>query len=477
MSLRARFLLAFLLPAAIIFLSGGFFLYRLARNALEEQLGTALSQMASSVSSQLKAERIFALTSEDATPNESRTYKTLLGALDEIRMQTKVKRIFVFDEQGRARIDSGGPLVPMGEAPELQRDALELRSVFSGHSAASQVLFFGVDGQPYKTGYAPVSLNSQVVGGVAIEGSAAFFGPLIQLRNALLVVGLCTFLLLTIAALWSARALSSPIQRLVTAALRIGQGDLLTRVAPEPTKELHVLSGELEFMRVALFQREEQLKMMLAGVAHEVKNPLGGIELFTGLLGEELVSERPNINDARSHAQKIQLELNYLKRIVDDFLTFAREHKLQKTTHDSLVLLGEARGLLLTEANEKSVALDVIGPSVKLEVDHSLFIGALVNLTKNAIAASSSGQRVSLVGASMPGQFQIEIIDEGSGIPEDKLPHIFEPFFTTKEKGTGLGLPLTRKIVEAHGGRLSVTSEPRRTTFTILLPLLPTAAP
>jgi two-component system, OmpR family, sensor kinase len=82
-------------------------------------------------------------------------------------------------------------------------------------------------------------------------------------------------------------------------------------------------------MRTSLESRDRQLKLMLGGVAHEVKNPLGGIELFTGLLAEELAGGAPNLVDAQEHVATIRRELDYLTRIVDDFLAFAREQKLQ----------------------------------------------------------------------------------------------------------------------------------------------------
>ena len=265
--------------------------------------------------------------------------------------------------------------------------------------------------------------------------------------------------------------LSEPIARLIQSALRIGHGDLTSVVPGEKNAELGVLAQNLESMRVALFRRDEQLRMMLAGVAHEVKNPLGGIELFAGLLSEELQSSQPELNEARNHAQKINKELQYLKRIVDDFLSFAREQKLQWSLQNSEVLLREAARLLTADAIQKNVSVSIKADALDVWVDESLFTGALVNLLKNAIAASLSGQRVQLIGTSLQQRYQIEVIDEGTGIAPDKMSHIFEPFFTTKEQGTGLGLPLTKKVIEAHHGTLGVESRAGRTIFTIAIPI------
>jgi signal transduction histidine kinase len=471
MNLRLRFLLAFLVPAAVCLSLGGALLNRLAENSLEEQLGNSLSRVAASVSSQLKAERVFSLVGDDAAEGGTRTYKALHTAIEEIRERTEAKRILIFDKENRARLDVGGPHLPMSEASELWRDGLEIGEVLQGRRVSSQVLFTGADGQPYKTGYAPVFLNDVVIGGVGVEGQADFFGPLAALRVALLSLGLLTFLLLTAAAVASAELLGRPIARLVESALRIGRGDLVTHVALENTAELTVLSREVESMRIALQHRESQLKMMLAGVAHEVKNPLGGMELFTGLLQEELSAPQPNLVEAHEHARKIQRELKYLTRIVDDFLSFAREQKLQHNEVQCRALLTTAGQLVAAEALEKSVALEMTCDDIALKVDESLIIGALLNLLKNALQASVVGQTIHVRARASGACCEIEIEDAGSGISPGELPSIFEPFFTTKEKGTGLGLPLTKKIAEAHGGSISVRSRPGQTCFTLRLPL------
>lgn len=161
------------------------------------------------------------------------------------------------------------------------------------------MLFEGNDGQLYKTGYAPLLQNGAVVGAVAVEGSAAFFGPLTRLRNAFLSLAALMLALLTAAAVASAAALKRPLDRLVASALRIGRGDLATRVPGEGRWEMGILARELEAMRGALESRDRQLKLMLGGVAHEVKNPLGGMKLFAGLLDEELRAATPDLAEAR----------------------------------------------------------------------------------------------------------------------------------------------------------------------------------
>jgi len=470
MGLRARLLLAFLVPTLLVLAVGGYLLYRASRNVLEDELGRSLADIAGAVSSQLKADRVWSLTPEDAQGEGSRTFRSLVAQLTETKDRVGVRRVLVVDTERRARLDVGGGLPPMAEATELLRDSLELARVFEGRPASSQVLFEGTDGRLYKTGYAPLLQDGKVVGAVAVEGSAAFFGPLEGLRNAFLGLLVVTLLMLAAAAVLVAQGLTTPIERLVQSALRIGGGDLSTPVDGERGKEIAILARELEAMRQALESRDRQLKLMLGGVAHEVKNPLGGIELFGGLLDEELKAATPDLAEAQAHLSRIHRELDYLKRIVEDFLVFAREQKLQLAPVDAKHLVDSAAAHLAGEAASKRVTLSVSAEAAPLSGDESLLTSALVNLVKNAVQVSKEGQAVTLSGRVDGGRYVIEVRDEGPGIPADVLPRIFEPFFTTREKGTGLGLPLARKLVEAHRGALSASSQPGRTVFTVTLP-------
>ncbi len=475
MGLRGRLLLAFLLPTLLVLAVGGFGLFRASRNVLEDELGRSLADLAATVSSQLKGERVLAVQAEDAQGEGSRTWRSLTTQLQETKQRTGLRRVFVVDADRRARLDVGGSLAPMTEATELLRDNLEFARALSGERASSQVLFEGTDGLLYKTGYAPLLQDGKVVGVVAVEGSAAFFGPLTRLRNAFLALALVTLLLLAFVAVWMARGLATPLERLVSAALRIGSGDLSTPVAGERTLEIGILARELEAMRQAIESRDRQLKVMLGGVAHEVKNPLGGIELFSGLLDEELTAATPNLPDAREHLGKIRRELAYLKRIVEDFLAFAKEQRLQASPFSTRALLESAAQRLSGEAEGKQVTLEVEAEDAQLSGDESLLTSALVNLVKNAVQVSVAGQKVSLRGALEGADYVFEVSDEGPGIAPELQARIFEPFFTTREKGTGLGLPLARKLAEAHRGTLRLESKPGHTRFTLKLPRPATA--
>ncbi len=476
-SVRSLLLAWFLAPALALFILAGLVGARLSQGVLERELGQNLSAIAAAIAGQLNGSRVLAIEPGDDV-RQSRTWRNTLSTLSSVQAATGVRRVVVFDREGTVRVDTAGEVPTGAELADLARDRLELARLFEeGERVASQVLFRGLDGRLYKTGYAPIfeevaqdGGRRAVVAAVAVEAQGDFWGSLQELTGAYAVLTLGVLAALLVAALWMGASIASPLRRLVRAAQRIGRGDLETPVPPAPTDEVGTLASELELMRQALQSRDRQLKMMMAGVAHEVRNPIGGIELFAGLLAEELPAGDAKTEDARSHVRRIQSEIEYLKQVVEDFLVFAREQRLAVSAFDGRDWVQTAADLVAGDARARNVALAVDAATQPLEGDLSLLTAAAVNLVKNAVQASARGGRVQVRGRTIEGgRYVLEVEDAGAGIPAPEQERIFEPFFTTREKGTGLGLPLARKIVTAHGGTLEVESRPGRTVFTLTL--------
>ncbi|HZH03979.1 MAG TPA: HAMP domain-containing sensor histidine kinase, partial [Myxococcaceae bacterium] len=469
LSLRARLLWAFLLPALLFFSAAVSVAYLRSRDVVEDELGRSLSSIAAATAAGLNGARLLGITSGDDAVS-TRTYRNALRSLDAVRLSAGVRRVFAVDAEFRVRVDSGGNLPVGAEMPELLRDRAELARVMGGQRSASQVLFEGADGRIYKTGYAPLYDGTRVVGAVGVEGGAEFFRPLRQMVKsyAWLALGAAGVLAATAAAV--ARTLSQPLARLVQSALRIGRGDLSTPVPPERTREIGILARELESMRVALEDRDRQLQLMLAGVAHEVRNPIGGIELFAGLLAEDLAASPQS--EARGHLKRIQTEIASLRRMVEDFLAFARESRIAPVPQSAKALASSAAALLEADAAARGVAIQTDVEEASVTVDSTLLLAALVNLVKNAVQASPQGGTVWVNGRSDDSRYIWSVLDRGAGVPEELRGRIFQPFFTTREQGSGLGLPLARKVVEAHGGTLTLDRSVRgETRFELQVPM------
>lgn len=463
-----KLLLAYLLPTGAIGAGIGLLAYQASRNAMEDQLGEALRASARIAAEQVGRRRAVELEPGD---EQTRTYRTLVDKLSALRRTASLRRVFLFDQQEGCLADSESACSIGERIPELAANRVELKDVFGGHDRAS-VLFTGRDGTLYKSGFAPVILDGQVVAAVGVDGSATFFDPLSQLGQTLALVGLIALSLVLLVTMLVSRGITRPLDRLAQAARSIGMGELGDEIRVETRDEIGTLAATLNDMRKAIGSRDRQMQLMLSGIAHEVRNPLGGMTLFVGLLREEIEEET-----ALGYVVRIEKELEYLSRVVNDFLDFARKKAPDFRSIDPRAELEQIRGLCQALADERQVqiSLEVDAGVTRATWDQEGMRRAVLNLVNNAIQASSSGGEVSLSLAPGPDdQLVLSVTDRGKGIPEDKREQVFEPFFTTRQKGTGLGLALVRKTIEDHGGAISIedTSGPG-TRFVIRLPRKP----
>jgi signal transduction histidine kinase len=435
-----------------------------ASTALEAALADRLTTIAQA-SAALVGHHVALLERGD---DESRLSQNALAKLDELRDTTKVARIIVLDEAHQALVDTDRELKIGDPYLRARFDVPELERVASGETSAS-VLFEGKDGRPYKTGYAPLlDEEDQLAGYVAVAAAADYTDALDELRAVLGGIAALGLVLLILAATMSARRVAIPLSDLSQAAQRIGRGQLDTEIPIAGPAEAVVLGETMRSMTASLCARDEEMQMMLAGIAHEVRNPLGGIELFGGLLREDLEAGDPR----RKHVDKILRELGVLARVVNDFLDFARQRPHQPVDADVHELLFDAVSLAEKDASEKGVTVALDAPkNLSFAVDAESLERAVLNLLKNAIQAAPQGGQVRVTAVRDDG-LQITVSDNGPGVPEEKRKEIFTPFFTTKQKGTGLGLALVLKTVIAHGGTIDVdTAEEGGARFVLRLPV------
>ncbi len=228
--------------------------------------------------------------------------------------------------------------------------------------------------------------------------------------------------------------------------------------------------------REAVRTREE----VLAVVSHDLKNPLGTISLSANLLTRSAPEGEPGAR-VRRHADTIQRSAQRMDHLIRDLLDMAslREGKLtiERREHPVGQLIDEALALLEPLAEEKSLELQarVRGRDTRLLCDPHRIFQVLSNLVGNALKFTPAAGRVEVRAEPQGPEVRFAVQDSGPGIPRDRLPHIFDPYWQAKETarhGTGLGLYIARGIVEAHGGRLWVESEPGQgSTFFFTLPV------
>lgn len=231
--------------------------------------------------------------------------------------------------------------------------------------------------------------------------------------------------------------------------------------------------------RDARLRRAESLASLTtlaAGVAHEIKNPLGSISIHLQLIEKALKKQNDVIpgGDIFQQLDIIHEEVDRLNSIVVDFLFAVRPMDTKLEEHDLNRIIQDISEFLRYELEEGNIHIheELYEELPLIQLDEKFIKQALLNLVKNAAAAMPEGGEITLRTCREGNQVVLDIYDTGMGISDEILDKIFEPYFTTKDFGSGLGLTVVYKIVKEHKGEISVRSrEGVGTTFSITLPV------
>jgi signal transduction histidine kinase len=341
----------------------------------------------------------------------------------------------------------------------------------------------------------PVILNREKLGGIRLGFDLKpIFNEMrkltlraIAISVSIFVVGLMVIFVITMRFI-------RPIEQLTLAAKRIEEGDLQYRVGIVRDDEIGTLALGFDQMAERLVQRERELKqsqdtlrradrlsslgLLTAGLAHEIRNPLVAIRTFT-----QLLPERYDDPEFREGFQGLALkEVDRICGLITDLLTFARPSKPNVAPENVNDVVDNIARILETQAKEKGVEISrQFGADLpKAWIDREQMKQVFMNLILNAIQAMTSAGKVTLLsrtvernGVEPAGEFvQVEVRDNGIGIPEENLQHIFDPFFTSKDEGSGLGLAVSHQIVQEHGGFVTVESTVGKgTSFFVHMPV------
>ncbi len=208
-------------------------------------------------------------------------------------------------------------------------------------------------------------------------------------------------------------------------------------------------------------------------LAHEIRNPLAGIKTTAQALNEELGNDDPR----KEYLDRIIKEIDRLNDLLRTFFSFAKPKHLNLAPCQIQDLIKEVKGLLAKEAENRGIKIkEIYGNGLPpIPLDFNQMQQVFMNLFLNALQSMSAGGKltVEIKRRNLPrGWIQVKVKDTGVGIKPEHLPKIFDPFFTTKSKGLGLGLSITHKIVEGHGGKIEVeSSQGNGSTFILDLPV------
>ncbi len=229
--------------------------------------------------------------------------------------------------------------------------------------------------------------------------------------------------------------------------------------------ELAAKNRELDVRR-----RLAALGERAAGVAHEVRNPLGAIQLYSDLLR----SECRRLDPALKLIEKIEAGIRAIDGVVQDTLALVpRPGKVVPRRLESILAGAQDVCQQTLAARQVELVIRMADPKVEVLAEAGGLQRVLVNLIVNAAEASRPGGQV-WVDSDHPagGEVELRVSDEGTGLSEEVLERLFDPFFSTKEHGTGLGLTIAHRLVEAHGGRLTAANRAEGgAEFKLILPV------
>jgi len=452
-SLRQRFILVFVGFSILLSAVGGGLAYRSASRALEAELDRRLVQVAGAAADVgLSSQALLALRPGMENEGFFRSEQAKLRQLKRF-----VDEAYVFRQDLYALVTT----LPT-DSIRIQDYLFEFvphreeidRAVALGQATSN--LFGPFEGRYFKYGFVRLD-HSSVPGAenntvLAVRMPADYLVPLQEFRRqAILGSGLAA-VMAAVLAWFLATTVTGPLNRLGRVALRIQRGRMDEPVREERGGELGRLSRAMERMRVGILHRDEQLRLMLAQVAHEIRNPLGGLELFASAAEE---AESP---EERSHLiRKVRNEIAALNQIIDDFLTFARPLRPEGELHDIRQPVREAVELVQMEMRDAGGELTLAVPAhplvAKADPEHVKRVA--LNLIRNA---SQAGKKVQVRCEPYRGEAVLFVRDDGPGVPPELEDRIFEPFVTDKEQGAGLGLAIVKRVVEANGGRVELTT-------------------
>lgn len=307
---------------------------------------------------------------------------------------------------------------------------------------------------------------------------------LTSMTDATVIGVVATAIVALLVGAWLTRLLTQPLQLLISAIYRISAGDLRSQLRLSTQDEFGQVAQAFNDMAEKLHRMEEVRKHLVADVAHELRTPL---TIIQGQL--ELVQQGVRKPDPAT-LLPIQDEVMRLTRLVDDLhqlsLAEAGVLKFEKREADIVSLVARVVDNFQIEAEDRSidVSLSATAEQILLPMDPNRITQVLVNLLGNALRYTPEGGQVRIDILETPIAVRISVSDTGHGIAAEHLPHLFDRFYRIEAArsrgsgGMGLGLAIAKEYVEAHGGRIDVTSEASRgSVFVVTLPKSATTEP
>ncbi|MBN1900574.1 GHKL domain-containing protein [Candidatus Sumerlaeota bacterium] len=419
--------LLLLLLTLFLFWGGGWYILEVLKDSKEIDLEKRLWGIGETAASVRLNGQTFLLLENPATAEEFLEdlldeFQSLQNTLKNLKDKNGLRSVLMIDEESRVLIDADNEFSIGEEYPLLALDKEEIRKAFSGASSAT--LLYKVGDDPFKRCYVPLyNSRNEVTAVLRLEASRDYFNDILRVKKHIYWIGTIVACLLILVAMLFYNLLKSLLK----------------------TEET-----------LAMTDRFRSLGTLAAGFAHEIRNPLSIIRATAESLSDEL----PNEAEQQAFLKSIVDETDRLNHLLTQFLQFASPLPSQDKNArcDVHEMIPSIVSMLQRDFEKKSIEIKMNLESnlPHVSMDDKSLRQILLNLLLNAGEAIMSQGKIEITAMKKKDSIRIEITDTGKGIPDESKTRAFDPFYTTKDKGTGLGLFVTRMLVERANGRIFI---------------------
>lgn len=431
--------------------------YRFVREIYLNQLAEQVSLAARLIGAKLDTQYLALIPEYDENTLARLFY---IQILSDQTQSVGIQGSFIFDSDYKILVHSDQTSMGAYHESRLLLNRSEIENLQIGEAAAS-LPFKGQDDAWYMWGFYRLGENHWL----GIQESASRLARIENLSRLFWGIGLMGILLSVLAGWLLAKTIARPIEQLVTFSHRLGKGDFDAPLPQQVRGELAILASAMDKMRNDLALHQQEKEEMLAQIAHEIRNPLGGMELLAGLVREDLQKK----GESSQYIEKIEEEIRGLKALITAYLEYSRPAPTRPQWVNPQQTVQEIRELLKSELESKGIELSCNGTVEAVWFDPNHLRQVLLNLVSNSVEALNGKGKISIQTSRSNNEFLIRVTDDGPGIPPQEQQKIFQPFFTTKDEGTGLGLAICRKLCRENGAEIRVESAGNRgCTLTIV---------
>lgn len=358
--------------------------------------------------------------------------------------------VFLFDSELKIILHSDSSVTRGFPDPRLLLNTNEIEKLDSGETTTS-LPFKGDDGNWYLWGFKRISDKYWL----GVQESAERLERVDLYSRVFWYIGLAGVLITIILGWIAANSITKPINQLVKFSEAIGKGSNQNHKPQNLKGEMAVLSDALDKMRNSLLESQKEKEHILAQIAHEIRNPLGGIELFAGLIREDQNNSAIN----SGYPDKILSEVNRLKSLINAFLNYGKPVQPQPEWIDLKSLLCELEMLYSDILQKKQITFSFAVDDRRIYFDSGHLKQIFINLISNSIDAIDNKGKITIQLEGTDDLWKIIVSDSGTGIKPENISQIFDPFYTTRKNGTGLGLSVCKKLANENTANLYLVNK------------------